>query len=197
MKKIITYVANAALVTVIGWALYTKAPAYYNAYKIEGTKVENFEVPLLSIEAAQASAATTTPERNISSEDYTEYNSHTGPIFNMVNHNRKVVLVFWITTCGFCRVELERLNNLVTSGQVAADSILAVAVGEDQALVTRVTQERGYRFRVALDPRNVLATKFNVRGTPTVVFINEDRTVEWMTVGASSTLPTRVTEFIN
>ncbi len=160
-----------------------------------GTKLTEKSTPLTANEVSQT---TSFPSRTISSvEEYSQYNAHTGPVFSMVNHNRKVVLVFWITTCGFCRAELERLNNLVTSGQVPADSILAVAVGEDQALVTRVTQERGYRFRVALDPRNVLATNFNVRGTPTIVFINEDKNVESMTTGASSTLARRVVEFIN
>ncbi len=157
-----------------------------------GTKLAEQSTPLNSVSSAAA------PTRAISSvDDYSQYNAHTGPIFSMVNHNRKVVVVFWITTCGFCRTELERLNNLVTSGQVPADSILAVSVGEDQTLVTNVTRERGYRFRVALDPRNALATKFNVRGTPTIVFINEDKTVESISVGASSNLPTSVVEFIN
>ena len=161
-----------------------------------GAKLTEQSTPLTTTETVQTT--TSSPARGISSvEDYSEYNAHTAPVFNIVNHSRKVVVVFWITTCGYCRAELERLNNLVTSGQVAADSILAISVGEDQNVVTTVTRERGYRFRVALDPRNVLATKFNVRGTPTIVFINEDKTVEWMSVGASSTLPTRVLEFIN
>ena len=180
MKKIVVSLFSVVLIAlVVGCAF--------------GAKLSEQSTPLTSLNTTQ-----TSPARSISStEDYSQYNAHTAPIFSMVNHNRKVVVVFWITTCGFCRAELERLNNLVTSGQVAADSILAISVGEDQNLVTNVTRERGYRFRVALDPRNALATKFNVRGTPTIVFINEDKTVEWMSVGASTELPARLLEFIN
>lgn len=193
MKKIAIYVGNFVLLAVIGWTLYTKGPVFYNSFKMQNAQVENFEVPLVPTDTASAQS----PQRSISSDDPATYSAHVGPIFNLLQHNRNVVVVFWLTTCGFCTIELEKLNNMIKSGQISADSVLAVSIGEDAKVVTDVTKARGYLFRVAVDADQTLSTRFRVRGTPTVVFINANRTIEWYTMGTNAGLVQRVQDFIN
>jgi thiol-disulfide isomerase/thioredoxin len=107
------------------------------------------------------------------------------------------VVVFWATWCPPCKVELERLNKLVEFGSVKPDQILAVSVGEDFDTVQKFTTERAYKFQVAIDPEGRAGTAYNVPGTPTVLLLNADGSIGWMTMGISPTLEFRVKSHVS
>lgn len=197
MKNIIiSLVSTVTIAFVVGCA--------FNSKKTEINNSEQYGL----VEGVTTTVTTSTlsPARGISSvENLDQFNVHMPPLFQMVGHNRKLVVVFWISICDFCTTELERLNQLVVSGQVPKDSILAIAIGKTELnprgdtvdTVTAAVQQRGYRFRVALDQGSIHSGKFHVRGTPTIIFADADGTVEDKIVGSYTETTGRILDFIN
>ena len=118
-----------------------------------------------------------------------------GKSINLPHPNKKQVLVFWATWCAPCGVELVRLNRLIENGTVAADSIVAISIMEDAKLVKDTIHERGYQFKVYLDLNGSASEAYKVEGTPTILLIDEDGKISWMTTGLSPTLEYRVKKF--
>ena len=55
-----------------------------------------------------------------------------GPRIDSLSMNKPTVLVFWATWCGPCKVELARIQRLVSNSSIAPDSVVAVDVGEEK-----------------------------------------------------------------
>lgn len=120
-----------------------------------------------------------------------------GMQIDLGSKGRSKVLIFWATWCGPCTIELDRLKTAVAEGEIPGEAIWAVNLGEEEALVRSVVAERGYSFQVVRDVEGVVADQFDVSVTPTVVFLSEDRRVEWMTSGISPTLVMRIKKFLS
>lgn len=110
---------------------------------------------------------------------------------------RKKVLVFWATWCPPCELELSRINELVKEKRIPAESILAISIQEEKGLVDKTVKERGYLFPVGYDLDGQVSNMFAVEGTPTVVFINEDKTINWQSTGLSPLLKYRLKFFLD
>ncbi len=167
MKKL-SQAFNILITIGIIYILATKAPIFLAHFKSEGTEAPAFSVLMNS-----------------------------GSEFNSENLTAKKVLVFWATWCPPCELELSRINDLVKEKRIPADSILAISMNEEKALVDRTVQERGYQFPVAYDFNGSVGQKFNVIGTPTVVFVNADKSINWMTTGISPLLKIRLNIFLD
>lgn len=107
----------------------------------------------------------------------------------------KHLLVFWATWCAPCKVELSRINRMVLNGEVSPESVLAVSIAEDPKIVSSFAKEQQYQFRIAVDQTGRAAKLYKVSGTPTIIFINQDQKVEWMTTGLSLSLEIRILSF--
>lgn len=108
----------------------------------------------------------------------------------------KHVLVFWATWCPPCKLELGRINKLVSSGRIRADQVLAVSVGESAEIVDRFAKEQKYHFDIAIDEEGLSRAFYNVEATPTILLIDDERKVEWATMGISPTLEFRIGNFL-
>jgi thiol-disulfide isomerase/thioredoxin len=89
----------------------------------------------------------------------------------------KVVLLdFWATWCGSCRMELPRLlDTYATLATGGGFEIVGVSVDTDLELVPRFVSSRGMRWpQTALGPasRNPIARLFNVNSTPATVLVD-------------------------
>lgn len=107
----------------------------------------------------------------------------------------KSILVFWATWCGPCSVELGRINSALLKGEISADHLYAVNMGEDLAVIERAVKEKKYLFQVVRDEHGELASKLGVAATPTIAFVNKDNTVKWLSSGLSPTLIYRIQFF--
>lgn len=114
-----------------------------------------------------------------------------------LSDNKKRLIIFWATWCGPCFVELGRINRLITDGEIRPESVLAITSFEDTDTVRSFVKEKGYMFPVATDRTGLVAEKYNITGTPTIIMVNEKNIIEWTTVGLSPTLEVRIKNFFN
>jgi cytochrome c biogenesis protein CcmG/thiol:disulfide interchange protein DsbE len=144
------------LVALFGYVLYQRLPSFIASVKLRGEVVKPFTVI-----------------------------TENGQAMLLPLSGRKQVLVFWATWCGPCTVELSRLNSAVKGGELKADQIIAVSLGEEPNAVWAEAKKRDYRFVVAADPELKSQTSLDVYGTPQTYHIDQERTVAYAGMGLS------------
>jgi thiol-disulfide isomerase/thioredoxin len=168
VRKFVQYLPNLVLALLVVYLLVQRLPSLIERAQREGSVIAStYQLPALNGEMLEVPAS------------------------------KRHLLVFWATWCGPCEVELKRIQRLIDSGAVPAASVIAISVGESREVVEENVNENGYRFTVVLDERSEVAEKFNVRGTPTLLLVGEDRAIKWMTVGISPSLELRLKSFFN
>jgi peroxiredoxin len=85
-----------------------------------------------------------------------------------------VMLNFWATWCGPCKVEMPLFVHTYERNQAAGLVILAVDVQEAAATVQPFVNEYRMTFPVALDADGQVATLYRVQGLPTTMFIDAE-----------------------
>ena len=85
---------------------------------------------------------------------------------------RPVVLNFWATCCGPCRIEMPELLRAAEADPELV--LLAVNLQEEMAAIVPFAEALGMTTPVVLDPAGEVADRFGVRGLPTTVFVGRD-----------------------
>jgi peroxiredoxin len=96
---------------------------------------------------------------------------------------KKVMLNFWATWCGPCRVELPGMIKLYDELSGKGFVILAVNLREDHDQVAGFVEQNKMRFPVLLDSEGSVGTAYFVRGIPTTVFINDQGIIQAVQMG--------------
>src|SRR5688572_10401532 len=98
-----------------------------------------------------------------------------------------VVLDFWATWCGPCRVSLPHLQSLANDTTLAEKGLVvwAVNVGETKDKIEPFMKENKYSFTVPMDSNSAVMKRYNVTGIPTTVVIGRDGEVKKAFVGFS------------
>ncbi len=96
-----------------------------------------------------------------------------------------VVLNFWASWCGPCRVEMPDFQraSMRYNGRVA---FLGVNQGEDAATVTNFGNQFNITYPLLVDQSNEINRLYNVRGLPTTIFIDGNGVVREVVVGIIS-----------
>jgi thiol-disulfide isomerase/thioredoxin len=110
--------------------------------------------------------------------------------------NEKSVVIFWATWCGPCSVELNRINNAIIKKEIDPRYVYAVNMGEDPDLVKRELSKRKYKFQSYYESKGDLISQLKVEVTPTVAFIDERKTLRWLSSGISPSLIYRIMNFL-
>jgi len=98
---------------------------------------------------------------------------------------RKLVINLWASWCPPCRDELPMMADLAHTDQRA--EFLFADQGEDIPAIQSFLQARGIVLdTVLLDQHGSIARRYQVRGLPTTLFINEDGHVQSINVGELS-----------
>ena len=95
-----------------------------------------------------------------------------------------VILNFWATWCGPCRLEMPLLQATADTYRDQGLTVLAVDLDDPLADVQDFRTELGLTFPLLLDPGTTVTDLYRVRGWPTSYIINRDGVVDRQHIGA-------------
>jgi peroxiredoxin len=143
----------------------------WRARVLETTLAVESEQPQLVEKPAPDFSATTLDGRTVSLADF--------------RGQKKVVVTFWASWCGPCRLEMPTLVKFYQNNHHDSSDfeILAVSVDEDTKAAADFATAQQLKFPVLLDPREKMADAFQVEGIPTMFVIDKNGTVTYGRAG--------------
>jgi peroxiredoxin len=87
---------------------------------------------------------------------------------------RVVMVNFWATWCGPCRVEMPHLNRLYEKYRSAGFVLFGVNVDEDVRNAVALAQKMGLKFPVLADAEKRVSKQYDVTAMPSTVLIDRD-----------------------
>ena len=84
-----------------------------------------------------------------------------------------VVVDFWATWCGPCRVQARILEPIYRDYEGKGVQFLAANVGEDEATVQRFVKNKPFPYPVLLDADSAVSTRFGIYALPTLMVIDK------------------------
>ena len=106
-----------------------------------------------------------------------------GDTLKLSDFRGKAVLInFWATWCGPCRVEMPALQSRFESYSLDF-VILAVDNDETWEIVSAFVDELGLTFNVLLDPGAVIQDLYQIRGYPSSIFVDVDGIIRVVHIG--------------
>lgn len=97
---------------------------------------------------------------------------------------RPVLINFWATWCGSCRVEMPYIQAAYEKFQKQGFVVLAVDIQESRPEVEAFAQEFGLTFPVLLDETGKVTATYKVLGLPTSIFVDGAGIISYIYPGA-------------
>jgi thiol-disulfide isomerase/thioredoxin len=120
------------------------------------------------------------PEVGAQAPDFT-LDDLSGEPVNLSDLRGQVVLLnFWATWCGPCRVEMPIIQESYNDGGFA---VLAINFDESHDIVLPFTENLKLTFPILLDPGGKIQELYRVRGYPTSVFIDAAGQIQFIHIG--------------
>jgi len=97
-----------------------------------------------------------------------------------------VLVEFWATWCGPCRLQADILAKLYPELKSRGVEFFAVSLGEPETVVREFVAKRPFPYPVLVDPTDTIASRYNLFILPTVVLLDRDGTVMYLHEGIST-----------
>jgi thiol-disulfide isomerase/thioredoxin len=111
---------------------------------------------------------------------------------------KPVVLDFWATWCGPCRMELPKLEEFY---KTHSDQVEIIAISdEDRGAATAIAgavQQAGLTFPVMHDPSHTIGKMFPTSGIPYLIFIDKNGTVVSDLLGYNPEIGKEITDIFS
>jgi peroxiredoxin len=107
---------------------------------------------------------------------------------------KTVVVSYWASWCGPCKVELPELREFYQRYHKADANfeILAISIDEQKADAEKYAEAEKLPFPVLLDPQNKTAEAYSVEGIPTMFVIDKDGKIVHAHVGLEQAMQIRL-----
>lgn len=96
------------------------------------------------------------------------------------HRGQPVLLNFWATWCGPCRLEMPAIQERYEAHEL---TVFAINFDESADQVRQFGEELGLTFPLLLDPGGVIQQLYRVRGYPTSMFLDEEGIVQALHIG--------------
>ena len=148
----------------------------WRAGRLETALQEESEEPALVQKQAPDFSAVTLDGRTVSLADF--------------RGQKKVVVAFWASWCGPCRLEMPSLVDFYKRNHSDSSDfeILAVSIDEDAADASSFATAQKLNFPVLLDQHQKMARAYGVEAIPTMFVIDKDGKVIYGHTGFRSTM---------
>jgi len=138
-------------------------------------------VVVLAMAAVGGAGAAVTPAAG--APDFT-LPSLDGPNLRLQEQRGRVVMInFWATWCGPCRVEMPHLARLYEKYRGSGFTVLAVNIDEDPHKAASLAKQLGMRFPVLLDTEKKVSRLYDLSTMPSSVLVDRDGRVRYITLG--------------
>ena len=96
---------------------------------------------------------------------------------------KKVILNFWATWCGPCRLEVPFIKSVNDKLPKLDAVLLAVNTQDSFDNAQLYAKANGLKCIIPVDPRGIVSGYYNIRGIPTTYFINQKGIVTSIKIG--------------
>ncbi len=122
-----------------------------------------------------------------------------GGTFELASYQGKqiVLLDFWATWCGPCRVAMPTLVEVSRDYAAKGVRYFAVNLREKPDVIRKYLKQANLEIVVPLDEDGKIARTYNVRGIPTMVIVGKDGKVKKVHVGSSPSLKQELTSALD
>jgi peroxiredoxin len=104
-----------------------------------------------------------------------------GPNLRLAEQRGRVVMInFWATWCGPCRVEMPHLSRLYDKYRDAGFTVLAVNIDEEPRKAAALAKQLGMRFPVLLDTDKKVSRLYDLSTMPSTVLVDRDGRVRFV-----------------
>ena len=104
-----------------------------------------------------------------------------GPNLRLQEQRGRVVMInFWATWCGPCRVEMPHLAKLYEKYRGSGFTVLAVNIDEDPHKAASLAKQLGMRFPVLLDTEKKVSRLYDLSTMPSTVLVDRDGRVRFV-----------------
>ena len=107
-----------------------------------------------------------------------------------------VILEFWATWCGPCRMTMAAVHNVREKFKNRGVVVFSVDQGEDSAKVKSFVESKGLKLHVLLDLDNEVSRSYGVSGIPTLFVIDKQGVVKARVVGFRPDLESALSQFL-
>lgn len=115
----------------------------------------------------------------------------------MIRGKKLVVINFWATWCGPCRIEMPSFEQIYRKHKDNGFVILAIAEDQKRAKLDDYLSEKPVTFPVLVDEGGLVAKKFNIENFPTTIQVAGDGTIQEVHEGVHSYLKYSVERTLN
>jgi len=103
---------------------------------------------------------------------------------------KKLVLAYWASWCGPCRLEMLSLRSFYQHAHKADSNfeILAISIDDDAGAAQHFATQSKLTFPVLLDPAQKVATAYGVNAIPTTFIVDESGTIIYAHTGFETSM---------
>jgi peroxiredoxin len=104
-----------------------------------------------------------------------------GPNLRLQEQRGRVVMInFWATWCGPCRVEMPHLSRLYEKYRGSGFTVLAVNIDEDPHKAASLAKQLSMRFPVLLDSDKKVSRLYDLGTMPSTILVDRDGRVRYV-----------------